>query len=54
MTRFSCSSATFTGSTMSVNSTCGASTPGIIGCWSASNRYWTIIIAWSRSSSDWR
>ena len=32
VTRFSCSSATLTGSTMSANSTFGASTPGITGC----------------------
>ena len=50
----SCSSASRTGSTTSANSLCGASTPGIATCSSASSRYWTIIIAWFRSSTACR
>ena len=32
----------------------GAATPGISTGSSASSRYWTIIIAWFRSSTAWR
>ena len=32
----------------------GAPTPGMATVSSASSRYWTIIIAWFRSSSAWR
>ena len=35
-------------------SVCGASTPGIDDLASASSRYWTIIIAWFRSSTACR
>ena len=45
VTRFSCSSASRTGSTTSANSVCGSATPGIATRSSASSRYWTIIIA---------
>ncbi len=54
VTRFSCSSASRTGSTTSANSVCGASIPGIVIGSSASSRYWTIIIAWFRSSTACR
>ena len=40
--------------TMSPKSTCGAATPGTTAPSSASSRYCTSIIAWSRSSSAWR
>ena len=39
-----------TGSTMSPNDDRGGSMPGITTSASASIRYWTIIIAWLRSS----
>ena len=53
VTRFSCSSARVTGATTSAKLETGASTPGITTSASVSRRYWTIIIAWSRSSSAW-
>ena len=53
-TRFSCASASRTGSTTSENEVCGSATPGIATCSSASSRYWTIIIAWFRSSTACR
>ena len=32
----------------------GAGTPGMVTCAPASMRYWTMIIAWLRSSTAWR
>ena len=54
VTRFSWSSASRIGATASENEVCGASTPGILTSSPASSRYWTIIIAWFRSSTAWR
>ena len=54
VTLFSWSSASRTGATASSNDVTGAATPGIATGRSASSRYWTIIIAWFRSSTAWR
>jgi hypothetical protein len=50
-TRLPGSSARPTGATTSSKATWGAATPGMMTSSSASIKYWTIIIAWSRSSS---
>ena len=52
-TRFSWSSAIRTGSARPLNAVLGAPMPGTLTSASASSRYWTIIIAWLRSSTAW-
>ena len=54
VTRRSWSSASWIGATASGNEVCGSATPGMRTSSPASSRYWTIIIAWFRSSTAWR
>ena len=54
VTRRSCSRASWIGATASGNVVCGSATPGTRTSSPASSRYWTIIIAWFRSSTAWR
>jgi len=54
VTVFSCASASLIGSAASVKSVFGVGTPGIATGLSESSRYWTIIMAWFRSSTAWR